>query len=106
MSGIRISAPATAKSGEIIEIKTLIQHKMESGFRRGSRGEALERDIINLFTCTYNEDIVFKADLFPSIAANPFITFFMKATQSGTLNFSWSDQDGKIWTETRTLTVE
>lgn len=106
MSGIRISAPATAKSGEIIEIKTLIQHKMESGFRRGSRGEVLERDIINLFTCTYNEDIVFKADLFPSIAANPFITFFMKATQSGTLNFSWSDQDGKIWTETRTLTVE
>jgi len=106
MSGIRISVPATAKSGEIIEIKTLIQHKMESGFRRGSRGEVLERDIINLFTCTYNGDIVFKADLFPSIAANPFITFFMKATQSGTLNFSWSDQDGKIWTETRTLTVE
>jgi sulfur-oxidizing protein SoxZ len=106
MSGIRISAPATAKSGEIIEIKTLIQHKMESGFRRGSRGEVLERDIINLFKCTYNGDIVFKANLFPSIAANPFITFFMKATQSGTLNFSWSDQDGKIWTETRTLTVE
>lgn len=106
MSGIRISAPATAKSGEIIEIKTLIQHKMESGFRRGSRGEVLERDIINLFTCIYNGDIVFKVDLFPSVAANPFIAFFMKATQSGTLSFSWSDQDGKIWTETHTLTVE
>ena len=106
MSGIRISAPATAKSGGIIEIKTLIQHKMESGFRRGSRGEVLERDIINLFTCTYNGDIVFKADLYPSIAANPFISFFLKATQSGALNFSWSDQDGEVWTETHTLTVE
>lgn len=106
MSGIRISAPATAKMGQIIEIKTLIQHKMESGFRRGSRGEVLERDIINLFTCSYNGDIVFKADLFPSVAANPFISFFLKATQSGTLKFSWSDQDGKVWTETHKLTVE
>lgn len=105
MSSIRISAPDTAKPGEIIEIKTLIQHPMESGFRRDSRGEVVPRDIIVLFTCDYNDETIFKADFFPAIAANPFLSFFTRATESGTLTFSWVNEAGETWTETHDLTV-
>lgn len=106
MSAIRIAAPETAKAGEIIELKALIQHDMESGFRRGSRGEVIPRDIITLFECLYDDELVFKADFFPAVAANPFLTFYTRATNSGTLTFRWTDQNGETWSETASLIVE
>lgn len=105
MSSIRISIPETAKPDEIIEIKTMIQHPMESGFGRNARGEVIPRDIIKTFTCDYNGNIVFAAEFFPSTAANPFLTFFTRATKSGTLTFTWTDMKGESWTETREITV-
>jgi len=105
MSAIRISAPKTAKAGEIIELKALIQHDMESGFRRGSRGEAIPRDIITLFECLYDDELIFKADFFPAVSANPFLTFHTRATVSGTLTFRWTDQNGETWSEATELTV-
>ena len=71
-----IKVPATTKRGEIIEIKTLISHPMESGFRVGPNGAPIPRDIITLFTCTYNGEEIFRAELSPAIAANPFLSFF------------------------------
>jgi len=106
MSAIRISAPDTAKAGDIIELKALIQHDMESGFRRGSRGEVIPRNIITLFECLYDDEVVFQADFLPAIAANPFLTFHTRATASGTLTFRWTDQNGETWSETADLTVE
>lgn len=105
MSGIRLSVPATASPGEVIEIKALIQHPMESGFRRGNRGEAIARDIITRFECVYDGETVFAADFFPAVSANPFLTFHTRATRSGTLRFTWTDQDGQAWEETAEITV-
>lgn len=106
MAAIRISAPETAKQGEVIELKALIRHPMESGFRRGSRGEAIPRDIITEFQCLYDGEPVFKADFFPAISANPFLTFHTVATETGTLEFRWTDQHGAVFSETVALTVE
>ncbi|MEO0981327.1 MAG: thiosulfate oxidation carrier complex protein SoxZ [Pseudomonadota bacterium] len=105
MSAIRLSVPATARAGEVIELKALIQHEMESGFRRGSRGEIIPRDIITDFECRYNGETVFRASLFPGVAANPFLTFHTVATESGVLEFRWTDQDGETWSETADITV-
>lgn len=105
MSNIRLSVPATAAAGDVIEIKTLIQHPMESGFRRGARGEALARDIITRFECRYDGKVVFSADLHPFIAANPFLTFHIRATHSATLRFTWIDQDDQSWSDEAALTV-
>lgn len=105
MSIIRISAPEKAKKGEVIELKALIQHPMESGFRRGSRGEVIQRDIITKFECRYNDETVFSADFFPAIAANPLISFFLRAEASGTLIFRWTDQHGESWEESRDISV-
>jgi len=89
-----VNMPAQAKRGEIIEIKTLAGHTMETGFRHSERGEPIPRDIITQFVCTYNGVEVFRADLSPAIAANPLITFTTVATESGTLEFKWLGDKG------------
>jgi sulfur-oxidizing protein SoxZ len=106
MTRVLINVPAKAKRGAIIEIKTLISHPMESGFRVGTNGALIPRDIITLFTCTYNGAEIFHAELSPAIAANPFIAFFTTATESGTLAFEWTGDNGFSASETATITVE
>jgi sulfur-oxidizing protein SoxZ len=106
MARVLINFPPRAKRGEIIEIKTLIQHPMETGYRLDTQGAAIPRDIISRFTCAYNGDEVFRAELFPAISANPFIAFSTVATESGELVFSWTDDDGQIQSEIRQITVE
>jgi sulfur-oxidizing protein SoxZ len=106
MARVLINLPQRAKRGEVIEIKTLIAHPMETGYRLDNTGAAIPRDIINRFVCTYNGDEVFRAELFPAIAANPFIGFSTTAIESGELVFSWTDDNGRVQTETRQITVE
>jgi sulfur-oxidizing protein SoxZ len=101
-----INIPAKAKRGEIIAIKTLISHPMESGYRVGTNGNLIPRDIITRFLCRYNGDEVFRAELSPAIAANPFISFFTTATASGTFTFEWTGDNGFSARETATISVE
>ena len=100
-----INVPATAKRGETIEIKTLVAHPMETGYRPGANGTVMPRDIIHRFVCTYNDVEIFRADLFPAVAANPFITFTTVATESGTIAFAWTDDRGTTQTESVKITV-
>jgi sulfur-oxidizing protein SoxZ len=100
-----LKLPATAKPGEVIEIRTLIQHPMETGYRPGPNGKLLPRDIIRRFTCTYDGEMMFSAELHPAIAANPFISFTTVATVTGLLTFTWEGDNGFSQTETATLTV-
>ncbi len=102
---IMVSVPARARRGETIEIKTLIAHPMETGYRVGPNGAPIPRDIIRLFTCTYNGDEVFRAELSPAIAANPFLSFCIVAGDSGTLRFRWSGDNGFEATHTAEIVV-
>ncbi|SHG64610.1 thiosulfate oxidation carrier complex protein SoxZ [Bradyrhizobium erythrophlei] len=106
MASALINVPAKAKRGEIIEIKTLMSHIMETGYRRTAAGEVVPRDIITSFTCRYNGVEVFRADLFPAIAANPFITFFTVATESGKFDFDWVGDDGFAESASASIVVE
>jgi sulfur-oxidizing protein SoxZ len=106
MARTLINVPATAKRGEVIEIKTLFSHPMETGFRPAADGKLIPRNIVNLFVCTYNGEEVFRAELFPAIAANPFIVFTTVATESGDIALSWTDDRGRTQTETVKITVE
>jgi len=100
-----ISVPATAKRGEVIEIKALVRHAMETGFRRTQLGELIPRDIIRQFTCTYNGVEVMRAEFHPAIAANPLFTFTTVATESGTIAFRWTGDKGLVVTESAAITV-
>jgi sulfur-oxidizing protein SoxZ len=106
MARTLINVPAKAKRGEIVEIKTLISHVMETGFRPDSSGKLLPRDIITDFVCKYNGEEIFRAEPFPAIGANPFISFFTVATASGTLAFEWTGDNGFVATESVDITVE
>ena len=105
MAKALIRMPTEAKRGEVLEVKTLISHPMETGYRRDSMGRAIPRHIVNRFVCTYNGQEVFRAELFPAIAANPFLSFFTVATETGEVLFQWTDDQGNIQTETVRITV-
>lgn len=86
-----INVPKIIRKGEPFEVKILISHPMESGQRRDAKGEIIPRDIIHSFRCTLDGELVMEADLFPAIAANPYLAFFAIAETSGTLRFTWTD---------------
>lgn len=96
----RIKVPASVKPGEIFEVKTLLNHPMESGLRKDEAGNTQPRKIINKFTCKANGREVFAADLFPATAANPFIIFKLKLAATSKLELSWTDDDGSVISET------
>jgi sulfur-oxidizing protein SoxZ len=106
MASALINVPKRAKRGEIIEIKTLMSHIMETGYRHTATGEVVPRDIITSFVCRYNGVEIFRADLFPAIAANPFITFFTVATESGKFDFEWAGDKGFTETASASISVE
>jgi sulfur-oxidizing protein SoxZ len=106
MTAALINVPKKAKNGDVIEIKTLMSHIMETGYRHTTNGRVIPRDIITSFTCRFEGEEVFRADLFPATAANPFISFFTIATRSGKFEFEWIGDNGFSETASATITVE
>jgi len=106
MTPPRIRVPRQAKQGEVIEIKTLLAHPMETGHRRDVQGQLVPRHIIHAFICTYNGEEVFRADWHPAVAANPYLAFYTVATASGRLRFEWLDDDGSVYSAEAEITVE
>ena len=102
----RVKAPKKAKKGEVVTIKTLIKHKMESGRRKGKDGKTIPRKIINKFTAKMGGEMVFSMDIEPSVSANPFIQFNMKVEKSGELVMEWTDDDGTVYSAKKQITVE
>ncbi len=100
-----INVPKTAKRGEVIDIRAMIAHQMETGQRQGVNGQMIPRDIINRFVCTYGTTEIFAADLHPAMSANPFISFSTIAMESGTITFAWTDDKGETQTATAEITV-
>ncbi len=105
MARVLLNVPKTAKQGEAIEIRVLISHPMESGQRRDDSGQMVPRQIINRFTCTYNDAEVLSLDLHPAIAANPYFAFAARADRSGPIVLSWTDDAGVMQTETAQIEV-
>ena len=105
MARALITMPATAKRGDVVEIRTLVAHPMETGYRRGDDGRLLPRNIIRRFSCRYDGEVVFAADFYPAVAANPLLVFSTRATVSGSLTFTWEGDNGFSQTETALLTV-
>src|SRR2546430_1368110 len=101
----RVRVPPKAAKGEVIEIRAVITHPMESGQRVNEVGQRVPRKIINRFVCSYTGVGVFAADWSPSITANPYLSFYTVATESGTLTFAWVDDDGTVYTASAKIEV-
>lgn len=92
----RVKVPKSAAAGDIITIKTLISHKMESGNRKDGDGNPIPRMIINKFSCEFNGKQVFGCDINPSVSANPYFEFNHKVSEAGTFKFTWVDDEGTV----------
>ena len=99
MTTALITAPKTATRGDVITLKAMLAHPMETGYRRDMSGAVIPRDILHTFICRYDGADVFRADFFPAVAANPFISFTTIATKSGPIEFKWLGDDGKEYVE-------
>ncbi|CAM5190294.1 thiosulfate oxidation carrier complex protein SoxZ [Oligella ureolytica] len=91
--------------GEIVKVRAVIVHRMETGLRLNHDGEALTRNIINSFTATFNEQLLFAWQPETAIAQNPYLEFTFKARESGTLTMRWEDDEGKIITSDTEITI-
>lgn len=96
MAKPRIKIPKKVAAGDVITIKTLVSHKMESGQRKDNEGKVIPRKIINKFTCEFNGASVFSCDIDPAVAANPYFEFKAKVEEAGTFKFTWVDDDGEV----------
>jgi sulfur-oxidizing protein SoxZ len=102
----RVKVPKSAAAGEVITIKTLISHDMESGQRKDKDGNPIPRQIINKFTCAFNGKPVFGCDVEPAISANPYFEFSAKVMESGTFTFAWVDDNGETYTHEQAIEVK
>ena len=94
----RIRVADKARKGEVIEVKTLITHPMETGLRKDAEGKLLPRLIVNSFSATYNDKPVVSVALEPAVSANPYLSFFVRIEESGTLKLTWTDDQKQSWT--------
>jgi len=103
---VKVRIPAKAKKGEIIEIKTQVSHDMESGQRKDAAGHTIARRIITKFTCLWNSEPVISADWHQAVSANPFTSFYARASESGRIQLTWWDETGEVLTYGHDIVVE
>jgi len=101
----RLRVPTEAKKGDVIQIKTLTSHPMETGLRKDENGKPIPRKIIKAFECKFNGKPLFGAALEPAIAANPYLEFTARMEESGTFTFTWTEDDGTVTTAAANITV-
>ncbi|KIN61053.1 Sulfur oxidation protein SoxZ [Sulfitobacter noctilucae] len=101
----RVKVPKSAEAGEAITIKTLISHKMESGQRKDDDGNAIPRSIINRFTCDFNGENVIDVTMEPAISTNPYFEFEALVPEAGEFKFTWYDDDGSVYEETKSIAI-
>ena len=101
----RVKVPKSASAGEIITIKTLISHKMESGQRKDKDGNKIPRSIINRFTCDFNGQNVIDVQMEPAISTNPYFQFEAVVPEAGEFKFTWYDDDGSICEKSKNISI-
>ena len=106
-SGVRprVKVPKSASAGETITLKTLISHPMESGQRKDSSGNVIPRSIINRFTCEFNGQMVVDVAMEPAISTNPYFEFEATVPEAGEFKFTWYDDDGDVYEETKPVAI-
>lgn len=106
MAQTRIHVPARAAAGEIVELRAMVSHPMETGFRIDESGNNVPMHIVTDFACSFEGEEIFRARLQPGIAANPYLSFYARATRSGTFRFDWVDADGSVYSQSGAIIVE
>ncbi|MGB0844860.1 MAG: thiosulfate oxidation carrier complex protein SoxZ [Alphaproteobacteria bacterium] len=103
MAKPRVKVPKSASAGDVITIKTLMKHKMETGLRKNKKGEIIPQDIIHTFEAKFNGAPVFSVNLDAGISANPYFSFPFKVKEAGEFEFTWQDDSGETFSSNKKL---
>ncbi|MCA8880827.1 MAG: thiosulfate oxidation carrier complex protein SoxZ [Rhodobacteraceae bacterium] len=101
----RVKVPSSASAGEVVTIKTLISHPMESGQRKDDAGNLIPREIINRFTCEFGGQMVIDVAIDPAVSTNPYFEFDARVDQAGEFKFTWYDDDGSVYEESKAIKI-
>ena len=101
----RVKVPKKAATGDVVTIKTLISHPMESGQRKDDDGNLIPRSIINRFTCDFNDQNVIDVTMEPAMSTNPYFEFDAIVPEAGEFKFTWYDDDGSVYEETKSIAI-
>lgn len=96
----RVLLPETAREGEAIEVRTLLVHPMITAV-----SSADPRDMLTRFEAVMNGETVLAYDFANGSAANPTFTFFVRAAAPGAFVFTWTHEDGRVFTAEGRVTV-
>ncbi|PPD15063.1 MAG: thiosulfate oxidation carrier complex protein SoxZ [Methylobacterium sp.] len=106
MATANILVPRNAiRAGDVILLKTIISHPMETGYRRNETGGEIPRNIIRRMICRYDGQEVFSVEMHQAIAANPFMAFSLVATKSGPVEIEWVGDHGFSHRQSAQITV-
>jgi sulfur-oxidizing protein SoxZ len=90
----RIKLPDKTAVGDVIEIRALINHVMETGNRKDANGQTIPRNIVKSLTVTFASVTIFAAEFGSGISSNPFVAFYMRVPGPGEFVFTWEDDAG------------
>jgi len=106
MASALINVPSRVRRGEIIEIKTLMSHIMETGYRRTATGESRSARHHHQLCLPLQRRRDFPRRSLSGDRGQPFISFFTVATESGKFEFEWIGDRGFSATASAAITVE
>ncbi|NLC37619.1 MAG: thiosulfate oxidation carrier complex protein SoxZ [Alcaligenaceae bacterium] len=93
------------KAGEVVRVRALILHRMETGLRPGADGQVIPRNIVNAFEARLDGELLFKWAPETAVSQNPYIEFTFLARKSGELQMKWVDDAGAVITGNKELAV-
>ena len=105
MNLIRMQWPERITAGEVVKVRLLVQHPMDTGYLQDLLGKLVPRNVIRLLTCTLGPQEVFRVEPSSGIAANPLFEFFVRATETAEMRVEWVDDRGQRGEFRQTLTV-
>ena len=90
----RIQVASPVRRGQAMEVRLLIQHPMETGFRYEFSGTSIAKNVIHSMSAEYGGRVVFRARMGSGVAANPLLQFWVRPDQSGDIRVVWEDDQG------------
>lgn len=92
MSSIKLKAAVT---GDVVEVKALMTHPMETGQRKDKKtGELIPAHYIKDVTVTANGTTVMTAKWSGGVSKNPYLAFSYAGKAGDKLKLSWTDNKG------------
>lgn len=95
MVAARLILPLRVAAGDVVMVRLLIQHAMETGYRQDMNGRVIPRNVLRWVRCELGGAEVFSAEPSSGISANPLFEFPVRVGASAAWRVTWADDAGE-----------